>query len=112
MTNFAEVMKQKIRMCDSNSCSACPLYYSNNGVDKACGFLFYKMPQKAEEIIMKWAEEHPVQTNADKFKEVFGFNPHKSCAFGFNCSNCQYDEGHHCGKKWWEEEYKAPKGEE
>ena len=28
--------------------------------------------KEAEQIIMQWAEEHPIKTNGMKFKEVFG----------------------------------------
>lgn len=40
-------------------------------------------PERAEKIIMEWAAEHPLVTNGEKFKEVFGFTlHHKFCVSG------------------------------
>ena len=108
MAEFQEVLKQKERMCSSYlKCDLCPMELL------CCDDWFYKSPQQAEEIIMKWEEEHPIQTNADKFKEVFGFvfngrncdgvTCHEECR-GIKCSECKY-------KDFWQQEYKEPKGE-
>lgn len=66
--------------------------------------------QEVEEIIMKWAKENHVQSNADKFREVFGADVDENCSCIFNCGNnvcskCKY-------KDFWNQEYKEPKGSE
>lgn len=78
--DFKEYMKIKNQMtggaCNSEFCGFCPL---NNGVEingekhyMSCGFLEVEYPDKAIEILKKWAEEHKGQTNRDKMIEVFG----------------------------------------
>lgn len=105
MAEFQEVMKHWKRMCDTSKCENC-------GLDKECGCDTYinNNLKQAEEIIMKWAEEHPIQTNADKFKEVFGYDidPKVDCcrleACDGECDKCKFDD-------FWNQEYKEPKGE-
>lgn len=113
MAEFQEVMKIQKRICDyyKGECSKCTLSISNNGFNYFCDEFRNYCPQQAEEIILHWAEEHPVQTNADKFKEVFGFGVEigRGC-YGIHCPNvtkcaeCEY-------KGFWQQEYKEPKGE-
>lgn len=56
-----------------------------------------KDPEQAVKAVEQWSREHPVMTNAQKFEEVFGFNP--------------------CGRdnvptpKWWLQPYKEPEKE-
>ena len=100
MAEFVEVMKQKKRMCNDceqvNMCHKC--YGSMNYINQN--------PQEAEEIIMKWASEHPIKTNADKFKEVFGLEPYSeycpSKCTEKECLVCEY-------RHFWSQEYKEPK---
>lgn len=111
MAEFVEVMKHKERMCDVHiiSCANCNLIYEvrNKGCSN-CEDYVEKYPQEAEEIIMKWAKEHPIKTNADKFKEVFGVefsnNAAQCCEFiqcpNVDCDGCQY-------KDFWQQEYKG-----
>lgn len=100
--SFVEVMNARTRMCESfKGCGGCPL----SGMD--CRNLCDRKPEQAQEIIMKWAKEHPLKTNADKFKEVFGFEHNHDCPMsGSNCCNknsvcyvCEYYE-------FWQQEYK------
>lgn len=117
MAEFVEVMKQKKRMCDALSktnCSSCGLCSDNNNYNVGCSTLILNYYEQAEEIIMKWAKEHPVMTNADKFKEVFGFDAEldicpmkctESVSVILNvCNNCKF-------KYFWQQEYVEPKGE-
>lgn len=115
MAEFQEVARQYERMCDyfkdKFGCESCPLCSSKNESGKSCVFVFYSEPRQAEEIIMKWAKEHPMQTNADKFKEVFGMELfHDGCggvscpSDDTKCKECIY-------KDFWNQEYKEPKGE-
>ena len=60
------------RMCKKiNECEVCPLGTKNNGDGIACSFLMRKAPDKANEIILKWCEEHPVETRQDRFLKIF-----------------------------------------
>ena len=103
MAEFQEVMKQRERMCDlcevkGEACVNCLGHLQN----------IRKNPQESEMFILKWAFEHPIKTNADKFKEVFGFMPDSEycpnkCPENV-CANCEY---RHFGSQ----EYKEPKGE-
>lgn len=111
MAEFLEVMKHRKRMCDAlkkTDCSSCGLCSDNNNYNVGCSTFIYNYYEQAEEIIMKWAKEHPVMTNADKFKEVFGFTPDgeycpKECPEN-GCINCDY-------RYFWNQEYKESKGE-
>ncbi len=54
------------RMCKSyDDCSICPLRHTT------CHLLISKRPDKANEIILKWCEEHPVETRQDRFLKMF-----------------------------------------
>lgn len=114
MAEFTEVMEHRQRMCDEmESCLVCPL---NGNAISGCFTFIKKRPQEAEEIIMKWADENPIQTNADKFKEVmektFGVPAHIGspncslidCPDNVACGDCEYNG-------FWQKEYREPKGE-
>ena len=105
MSEFVEVMKQKKRMCDTfgENCGRCGLSLHNNGIGKVCENFFKDHPKAAEEIIMNWAKENPIITNADKFKEVFGMEPKFQFCPREYCSGCNT-----CYGKFWNEEYKEP----
>lgn len=46
-------------------------------------------------------------TNAEKYKEVFGFFPDLDCCPTKLCSLCPaYENQPNCESKWWLEEYK------
>lgn len=103
-----EFLKEAQRLCEqSRHCSmVCPLY-------ERCIFDFkyedessketWERIEKAVAIIEQWSKEHPVQTNAQKFEEVFGFHPADFKTLF--CFNKSYD-----GKKliWWDDPYKEP----
>ena len=61
------------RLCraQKNKCENCPMSADNNGADKLCLTLVTKYPDKANEIILKWCEEHPVETRQDRFLKIF-----------------------------------------
>lgn len=66
---------------------------------------------KTIEIVEQWAEQHPIVTNADKFKEVFGLEPIQisSCInFKEKCGDCKYYDGSACDadNRFWNAEYK------
>lgn len=60
------------RMCKNiKECEDCPLGVNNNGEGIACSYLMMKVPDKANEIILKWCEEHPVETRQDRFLKLY-----------------------------------------
>lgn len=112
MSEFVKIMEQMNRMC-KNDCGECGLSYNNNGTGFVCSKFLRDEPKKAEEIIMKWAKENPVQTNYDKLVEVFGdifadvsywdcnrLNCQKLGVSGVFCADCKY-------KGFWQKEYKG-----
>lgn len=107
MAEFIEVMNQKKRMCDRfKNCEKCPIGKLSGELHLSCEYAFYNIPKEVERIVMKWASENPIQTNADKFKEVFGFIPDSEycpnkCPEN-GCVNCEY-------RHFWSQEYKEPK---
>jgi hypothetical protein len=109
---FVEVMKHKQRMCNSvGVCWHCPLFTNNNGSNIICEEFIRTYPEKAEEIIMKWAEKHPIKTNKDKFDEIFSDFPvdiermTEQCKY--DCPN--YPNCYGCNRKeaieFWDKEY-------
>ena len=59
MAEFQEVIKQYKRMCKSTQCCKCDIYHSCGENLSRCPLFIYDNPQKVEEIIMRWAAEHP-----------------------------------------------------
>lgn len=102
--SFVEVAKAKERMCNTHNtiCNGCDLL--NFFPDGDCEEMCLKFPEQAQEIIMQWAKEHPAKTNADKFKEVFGYNIDPSICGKLEdcngrCGECELDS-------FWQQEYK------
>lgn len=70
-----EYEKEHRRLCDVYypHCERCVLskWCENSDTVKD----YYSVINEAYDIVQvveKWAQEHPIQTNADKFKDVFG----------------------------------------
>lgn len=66
--------KEKKRMtngCKSSSCKTCPLSVKDNNVDQFCTDLELEYPEKAVEIVEKWAEGHPVKTRQSELLKLF-----------------------------------------
>lgn len=60
MAEFVEVMKQKVRMCDTiPHCKDCRLSSYNNSTRLHCNVFSKKHAKEAEKIIMEWAAAHP-----------------------------------------------------
>lgn len=70
---FIEAMKIKKRMCEDDiiDCIDCPLSDSNNKTKETCSNFIMLHPEEAEEIIKKWAEEHPQKTLLQDFLEKY-----------------------------------------
>lgn len=99
MINAVEYLKDKTRMTNACriDCDSCPLSIKNNGTDEGCVEFEMKYPEEAVQKVEEWSKSHPILTNADKFKEVFGFGGHT-----------QIDQF----AQWWDIPYEAPKGAE
>ena len=82
MAEFQEVMRQYMRLCkslgsdeDAKKCKSCPISCKNNPTGIPCDDVLWLEPQISEEIIMKWAAEHPepkYPTWVDWWNENFG----------------------------------------
>lgn len=60
------------RMCKNiTECEDCPLGTKNNGEGITCSYLMMKVPDKANEIILKWCEEHPIKTRQSELLKMF-----------------------------------------
>ena len=68
---FIEAMKILKRMCDIEHCLTCPLCEDNNKTKESCCDFIIQFPEKAEEILTKWAEEHPQKTILQDFLEKY-----------------------------------------
>lgn len=83
--------------CAGVDCAKCPLeHLCNNNTHllfEAFEFI---------DAVEKWGKEHPAITNADKFKEVFGFDPHPACG------NELYDPHPNDAENFWKSEYVEP----
>jgi len=100
-----EFLKEYNRMCTMyKSCRGCPLEMDNCA---GCGDEFSE--KQIINIIDKteqWSKEHPIITNARKFKEVFGFMPAGCQKFYFVEPNGAYSKTIN-----WQEPYKEPEHE-
>lgn len=85
----------------------CPLHFNQNKYGVRCEVILKKHPSEAETILKKWAAEHPVKTNRDKFVEFFG----EIQKYDDKCKNhCSTIPCKSCD--WWLQEYVEPYKEE
>lgn len=62
------------RMCSKYAildCNHCPLSHNNNGLNCDCGDFIRAFTNEANEIILKWCEEHPIKTRQSEFLKMF-----------------------------------------
>ena len=91
MAEFQKVMRERQRMCSSYStCCQCNISAFLNDI---CAVWIMKNPEEAERIVMQWAAEHPIKTNQDKFKEVFGYNSFAECPAGWSYMEYKEQDG-------------------
>ena len=106
MMDAVEYIKEQQRMCnilnDEGTCRCARCEFSKSGIDCTEP----DDPAEAVRIVEEWSKAHPKQTNADKFKEVFGSVGLLYEMFDFNSNSYGV---HH--SKWWDMPYVAPKGE-
>ena len=61
-----------VRMCkNQKSCGTCPLDRRANGMDVGCVIVIREYLDQANEIILNWCKEHPVETRQDRFLKMF-----------------------------------------
>lgn len=90
-----EFLKEARRMCLAiGSCDDCQLGYGCVVDDVK------KVPDRVLEsncsVVEAWSKEHPIKTNAQKFKEIFGIDVSNGDMTRF---------------PWWDEPYKETKHE-
>ena len=97
-----EFLRGTQRMCNEYNCyDGCPIYGK-------CVFNGTKV-QSSEHLealvaaVEAWVETHPIKTNAQKFKEVFGFMPAGCQTFYFVEPNGSYSKTIN-----WQDPYKEP----
>lgn len=109
---FKEFCKERSRMCKFKKyCGRCEI--GDKKETRTCAEYCVKNPDEAERIVSEWSKEHPITTNADKFKEVFGedfriTNPNVRM---FVYNGVIDSEGREEGtqyEKWLQQEYKPP----
>lgn len=60
------------RMCeDVKTCSVCPLGFGDKVGGIPCDLLIRTDTDKANEIILNWCKEHPVETRQDRLLKMF-----------------------------------------
>ena len=93
--------KEAQRMCKSYpDCKGCPLIKSACGLIRCIGGYSDADIQCAIKVVEQWSKEHPIKTNAQKFKEVFG----DKAIYAISSPNVQ------ALKNWLDEPYKEPGG--
>lgn len=98
---FIEAMKIKERMCEERTCSKCPLNKLSEVKECTCTEYTLRFPKKTEEILTKWAEEHPQKTILQDFLEKYPNAPLNESGFpkvcpvglGFYDSGCPFGGG-------------------
>lgn len=66
-----------VRLCKhyEKHCNKCPLQLSNNGMYLDCDDLMFDSTDKANEIILNWCKEHPVETRQDRLLKYYPYIP-------------------------------------
>lgn len=107
-----EYLRTYHRMCNAivrendDACKECPLSNRNNGKYCDCVKFVIQYPEECVGLVEKWAEDHKIITNADKFKEVFGID---KPLMGKLTSVCYKPDGvDFMYEEWWNKEYVEP----
>lgn len=67
-----EYLKKKAKVTNyCNGCHNCPIKKAADEVGMLCEIFEYEEPEKAVEIVEKWAAEHPMKTRQSEFLEMF-----------------------------------------
>ena len=103
-----QYLKNETRMCSNGAnCEGCHFGKARDDFGLSdCTSLVRERPDIAVLIVEEWSKANPAQTNADKFKEVFGW---------VGIDDLVEEDEYGCinavPSSWWREEYKAPKEE-
>lgn len=63
------------RMCKFyGECNNCPIYYEKTHYE-TCNIFMGEHPDKANEIILNWVKEHPVETRQSKLLKCYPYIP-------------------------------------
>lgn len=74
------------RMCKKMSnCDDCPLGRNKNEENLDCEDFVVEEVDKANEIILKWCKEHPVETRQDRFLKIFPNAKIDNCGTSILC---------------------------
>lgn len=109
-----EYLKAKNRMTKDKEgickikCSDCPISSYNNGFNLHCYELENKHPEKAVEIVSKWAKENPPKTILQDFLEKYPNAPLRDedgtprfCPFNIGYKDlCTSEKDENCKKCW------------
>ena len=99
--------------CDGMDCCDCPFNEEVCRADGIKGVLFHSY--EAIEVVERWAKEHPIVTNFDKFREVFGTVPSKDACVNANklCKECECFIDYRCNvrNRFWNAEYNGGEAE-
>ena len=90
------------RMCKhfDDNCQECPVFYKQTETGLGCEDFIRNCPDKANEIILKWCNEHPVKTRQDRFLKMFP-NAKKDEEV-INIDPCIVDETFYQASPCWE----------
>lgn len=104
-------LKERKRRCKRGHCrncgfAACSETESVEGeVSYGCDRIGLEEhdPEEAVRIVEEWSKAHPIQTNGQKFSEVFGYGPHDFSSASPETTVVALL------RKWWDTPYEAPK---
>lgn len=68
-------LKEKARMCSKTKCLKCALNSLNNKYQITCSTFVKQYPEDVVAIVEQWSKENPLETNRDKFFELFPYAP-------------------------------------
>ena len=107
---FQEVCKNFKMMCGSIGCSECEIAKARKTRREfqSCESFLIDCPEQVEQIVEQWAKEHPVVTNGDKFREVFGIELKSSERYDEYCLLTGNDGIAKDSEEWLNQEYKEP----
>ena len=104
------------RMCKhfDDNCQECPIFYKQTETGLSCEKFIRNCPDTANETILNWCKEHPVETRQDRFLKLF---PNAEGGNGVikvwpneidreSGSNCGKQSCDVCRRNYWFEEVK------
>lgn len=87
------------RMCEDSSCYDCEF------MGRTCNYpAIDDDTDKAVDAVEKWSREHPIATNADKLKEIFGLD---AGSLHLNFDTVYYNSKRVSISEWLRSEYKG-----